>query len=725
MNLKVNPVNLKKYLLFFQQSTDCASALVLFSLDGGLNIMAQEGGDADGIENLTKHSDNDSFTNDDHTLSTQDLITCKTGGTWLKVALMLPHSEQPYWLAGQLKPNAHALDNAQRTKAINTLSNIADYIVEDYNLQLTLTGMTDELTVRYEELNLIYGLDDSEIHHKSFDEKQALSQLINNCTDYMNVDLAVLYAPGLDLLLQNLNPTHQDLDLTSTLKTIQDTLYSYLVSTEKTLVINQNRDADWTDPNLNNDNKILAAPIMLTKHHVIGILVLVNTPNKPDFSNSDRKLCDVLASEAAKIIQARRDNITGLVNRRGFTEVLQQALTDIKTASTKYSLLFIDIDQFKIINDTSGQKAGDQLLNHVSGIINKELSQHHVVGRLGADEYGVLLKHCDLNKAEQIADAISHSINQFRFAYQGKLFDISVCMGLVELIPGMDDFSVPLSAADMACNFAKGQGRNRIHTYHSSDNEMIRHESEMHWVSRIILALEEERFQIYRQKILPLKKEQTEEVHYEILLRLKDENGNLIPPFNFIPAAERYNLMSKLDRWVVKSTLAKMAAVLQQEPESKLSCSINLSGQSFTEPGFAEFIIEQINKSVVSTDRICFEITETAAVSNLSQTVKFMETLKNIGCTFSLDDFGSGMSSFTYLKNLPVDYLKIDGYFVKTMLANKIDYAMVKSINDIGHVMGLKTVAEFVENDQILQELTSLGIDYGQGYGIAKPEPFE
>lgn len=725
MNLNANSVNLKKYLPFFQQCADCGSALVLFSNDGGLHLIAQEGGDTDGIGDLTKHIDNDGFTNGDHTSPTQDLIVCETGGIWLKVALMLPHIEKPRWLAGQLKPPAHALDSAQRARAINTLRNIADCIVEDYCLELTLTGMTDELTVRYEELNLIYGLDDSEIHHKFFDEKQALSQLINNCTDYMNVDLAVLYAPDLDLLLQNLNPAHQDLDLASALKTVQDTLYSYIVSTEKTLVINQNRDTDWIDSNLYNNNKILAAPIMLTKHHIIGVFVLINSRNKADFSNSDRKLCDVLASEAAKIIQARRDNITGLINRRGFTEVLQQALTDIKTAPIKYSLLFIDIDQFKIINDTSGQKAGDQLLNHVSGIISKELSQHHIIGRLGADEYGVLLKFCDINKAEQIAEAISHSINQFRFAYQGKLFDVSVCIGLVELLPDMDDFSVPLSAADMACNFAKGLGRNRIHTYHSSDNEMIRHESEMHWVSRIILALEEERFQLYRQNILPLKKEQADELHYEILLRLKDENGNLIPPFNFIPAAERYNLMSKLDRWVVKNTLIKMAAVLQQDSESKLSCSINLSGQSFTEPGFAEFIIERINKSVVPTDRICFEITETAAVSNMSQTIKFMETLKGIGCSFSLDDFGSGMSSFTYLKNLPVDYLKIDGYFVKTMLANKIDYAMVKSINDIGHVMGLKTVAEFVENDELLQELTKLGVDYGQGYGIAKPEPFE
>jgi len=365
------------------------------------------------------------------------------------------------------------------------------------------------------------------------------------------------------------------------------------------------------------------------------------------------------------------------------------------------------------------------LLNHISSFITQTLGRNHIVGRLGADEYGVLLENNDLAQAEQSAENLRQVINQFRFAYEDKLYDISVCIGVVELLTESDDFSIPLSSANLACNVAKEQGRNRVHSYQSSDKDMMRHESEMHWVSRINLALEQERFQIYRQKILPLNTEPEAEEHYEILLRLKDENGNLVTPFNFIPAAERYNLMSQLDRWVVKNALAKMAATLERKPESKLSCSINLSGQSFCEPGFVEFIIGQIDTSGVPPKRICFEITETAAVSNLTQTVKFMETLKSIGCYFSLDDFGSGMSSFTYLKNLPVDYLKIDGYFVKTMLTNIVDYAMVKSIHEIGHVMGLKTIAEFVENDQILKELTSMGIDYGQGYGIGKPEPFE
>jgi len=724
MELKLDPNNLKKYLPFFQQSADCACTLGLFYPDGRLNMLAHEA-DRDDFEILIKHIEISDFTAEANSLSTPNFVNFGSDGTLAKAALLFAHCQQPYWLAGLFKAPAHEINHAHQSKAINILKNIAACLVEDYTLQLTLSGMVDELAVRYEELNLIYGLDDTQTNHTSFDEQQALNHLISNCTDFMNVDFAAIYAPELDMSLEQIKHTPPDPGLIASYHSIQKPLYHYLVATEKTLVINQNRDIDWTDANLKTSNKILAAPIMLSKHHLAGILVLMNAPHGPDFSNSDRKLCDVLASEAAKMIQARRDNVTGLLNRRGFTEKLQETLTFIKKSPTKCSLLFLDIDQFKIINDLSGQKAGDQLLDHIGSLITKSLSYQHVVGRLGADEYGVLLEHIDLDKAKEIAEYLSQVINQFRFAYQDKLYDISVCIGIVELLPTFDDFSTPLSSANLACNVAKEQGRNRMHIYQASDQEMIRHESQMLWVSRIHLALEQERFRIYRQKITPLNTKSEAKEHYELLLRLIDENGNLLTPFNFIPAAERYNLMPQLDRWVLKTALIKMAAVLQADPESTLSCSINLSGQSFCEPGFIEFVTDQINKSGISAERIHFEITETAAISNLSQSIKFIETLKKIGCCFSLDDFGSGMSSFTYLKNLPVDYLKIDGYFVKNMLTNTVDYAMVKSINEIGHVMGLRTIAEFVENDQIFQELASLGIDYGQGYGIAKPEPFE
>lgn len=722
MNLKFKSLNLKKYLPFFKQSAECACALGLINNEGCINMLTHEGNPNE-FGPLLKHIRTHDFNNSGYSPSSQSILHFGSDGTFAKVPLTLPHYERPCWLTGMLKPPAPGIDCAQQAQILNTLVNIADCIAEDYTTQITLIGMSDELIVRYEELNLIYGLDDSEMAHHTFDERQAIDHLIKNCINHLNVDFAALYAPEFDLMLNRDNNT--DIDIPETIQLVQNSLFRFIVSTMKTLVVNQNQDIDWTDGCLNTTHKIIATPIILKTDQISGILVLINTKDKPDFSNSDRKLSEVLASEAAKLIQARRDNITGLFNRRGFTEKMQKAITLIKTSQKKYSILFIDIDQFKIINDTSGQKAGDQLLNQIGSLLTSELSRNHSIGRLGADEYGILLENSDLDNAKKTAEILIQKINQFRFAYNDKLFAISVCIGVSEILPDSIDFSTSLNSADLACQVAKEQGRNRLHLYHSSDEESIRHQSEMHWVSRINQALVEERFQIYRQKILPLQTRPGAENHYEILLRLKDENGNIILPNAFIPAAERYLLMSQLDRWVIKKTLAEMERSSQKEPESKISYSINLSGQSFCESGFVEFVIEQINQSGITPNRICFEVTETAAVSNLSQTIKFMEKLKNIGCTFSLDDFGSGMSSFTYLKNLPVDYLKIDGYFVKNMLTNSIDYAMVKSINEIGHVMKMKTIAEFVENDLIMQELTNMGIDYGQGYAIGKPGIFE
>jgi len=384
----------------------------------------------------------------------------------------------------------------------------------------------------------------------------------------------------------------------------------------------------------------------------------------------------------------------------------------------------LDLDQFKVINDTAGQIGGDQLLNQITALILKNLKKSDTLSRLGSDEFAIILKQCNLAHATSIAERIRLVIKQFRFLYQEKMFDLSACLGVVELNMDIKDFSQALSAADLACSVAKDQGRNRVHIYCSTDEKLLKHENEMLWVSRINLALEEDLFQIYRQKIELLQGDPTQEEHYEILIRLKEKNGDILSPFHFIPAAERYNLMPKIDRWVIKTTLKRMAEEFEKKPESKLVCSINLSGQSFSEDGFMLYVQEQIKLSGVPANRICLEMTETAAVSNLTQAVQFMEELKQIGCHFSLDDFGSGMSSFTYLKNLPVDYLKIDGYFVKTMLENKIDKAMVNSIHQISNVMGLKTIAEFVETDAIMEELRKLGVDYGQGYGIGKPEHF-
>ncbi len=728
MDIKRYPFNLKKYLPFFQYVTNQSGALGIISSKDDFGLLSHTGMRED-FEKLINplNSSNDLrtiFLSSDH-----PFINIDSNGSVAKALLQIPECQHLLWLTGFMPHSGNTFCTAKHSDVQSILNYIAECIVDDFTVQKTLTETINELTVRYEELNLLYGLDDVDTHRIEFDEKQALTQIITNCCDYLNVDIALVYSPKLSVNLVKLNTSMTEFDIPSLQHYVQNSLYRQVVSEQSTLVINQADEISCTDNDLIVEIKLIAAPIKMDKRNVDGVLVIANSRQKTDFSNSDRKLLDVLAAEAGKLIQARRDSVTGLLNRRGFSEKIHQALANTNQNDTKYALLFIDIDQFKIVNESTGQHGGDQLLNHIASILNSSLSNIFAIGRLGADEFGIILVDYNLEQAEQYAEKLSQTINQFRFSHQSKLFDISICIGLVELNSEVDDYFVPLSLANLACNIAKEKGRSRIHIHHSTDKEMLRHENDIQWVSRINLALEEQRFQLYRQKIQPLQLETTSEEHseehYEILVRLKDESGNIITPFAFIPAAERYNLMPKLDRWVVSNTLAKMREFINKFPAHKLGCSINLSGQSFTEPGFVEYLIDQVTRSTVPPECVCFEITETAAVSNLTQTVKFMEAIKNIGCRFSLDDFGSGMSSFTYLKNLPVDYLKIDGYFVPPMLTHNIDFAMVRSIHEIGHVMGLKTVAEFVEDDNIKSALTRLGVDYGQGYGIAKPEPFE
>ena len=639
-------------------------------------------------------------------------------------SLTIGADEQTYWLLGfqQIKK---VLSQEQIDSQCNKLQYIATCLVEDFNQTETITGMADELSVRYEELNLLYGMDDSESFYKDNDEANSLQQIARNCVDYLNIDYAALYVPDQDFFFYQ-RGHDGTIDRENYLEQIiRQQLYGHFTTTPETLVINSDINVEWMDASITIPNKLIAAPILKADQSPCGLLVLINSLERADFSNSDRKLTEVLASEASKLIQARRDPITGLLNRRGFTERLENILYQRQVSYANNCLLVIDIDQFKVINDTAGQLGGDQLLRQMVALILHNIKKTDILSRLGSDEFAIILKRCSLENATVIAERIRLEIKQFRFLYKEKMFDLSACLGVVELNAEVKDFSQALGSADLACNIAKEQGRNRVHIYESTDEAMLKHENQMMWVSRINLALEEDLFQIYRQKIELLHGDPAREEHYEILIRLKDKEGEVLSPIHFIPAAERYGLMPRIDRWVIKTTFKKMAAEFTRKPDSKLVCSINLSGHSFSEEGLVVYIREQLKKFDIPADRICLEITETAAVSNLTQAVKFMEELKETGCHFALDDFGSGMSSFTYLKNLPVDYLKIDGYFVKTMMENKIDKAMVNSIHQIGNVMGLKTIAEFVENDEIMNGLKEMGVDYGQGYGIGKPECFK
>lgn len=419
--------------------------------------------------------------------------------------------------------------------------------------------------------------------------------------------------------------------------------------------------------------------------------------------------------------QASHDALTGLINRREFEQRTNRLLSTIQKDRTRHAMCFLDLDQFKVINDTCGHVAGDELLRQLAKLLRSTVRKRDTLARLGGDEFGVLMEHCTIDQAHRVTDEILAAINEYQFSWEGEIFRIGVSIGLIAITEATGNFTDLFKQADVACYLAKELGRNRIHIYHPDDAELAVRQSEMQWVGRINKALDENRFCLYAQPIVSLKSGDAR--HVELLVRMLDEDDEVIPPNSFLPAAERYNLSEKLDTWVVERTIGLMIShpVFIEQMDF---ISINLSGQSVANAQFMHMVVALIGKSKIDAGKICFEITETAAISNLSAASTFIASLKDLGCRFALDDFGSGLSSFGYLKNLPVDYLKIDGMFVKDMVDDPIDNAMVKSINEIGHVMGMKTIAEYVENDDIKDKLIEIGVDYAQGYGIGKPEPF-
>ena len=417
--------------------------------------------------------------------------------------------------------------------------------------------------------------------------------------------------------------------------------------------------------------------------------------------------------------QASHDSLTGLINRREFENCLIGALeTTRDNVEESHALLYVDLDQFKVVNDTFGHTAGDALLRQLSEQIQAKIRSTDLLARLGGDEFGILLERCSEERAIAVAEEIRGVIEGYRFEWQESFTTVRCSIGVVMLNSEIEDVAGVMSSADVACYSAKDMGRNQVHLYKDSDAS-LRHE-EMKWVSRITNAVEDDRLELFFQPIIAIGKDDNRRGHYELLLRMRDEKGELVGPDQFIPAAERYNLMSTLDRWVIHEALSKLAD-RNEEGEARYTLAINLSGTSLSEDRFLEFVIDELKRQKLPDGAICFEITETAAISNLSRVVHFMQTLKKLGCKFSLDDFGSGLSSFTYLKNLPVDYLKIDGQFIRNVAEDSVDESMVKAISEVGHAMGIETIAERVETKQVLDKLGSLGIEFAQGYYIARP----
>ena len=417
---------------------------------------------------------------------------------------------------------------------------------------------------------------------------------------------------------------------------------------------------------------------------------------------------------------ASHDVLTGLVNRSEFEHRLDRALKATVANETSYAICYLDLDQFKIINDTCGHAAGDAVLGQAGALLKSKVRWRDTLSRIGGDEFGLLLESCSLDEALRTAETLREAVRGYKFTWEDRTFRLGASIGVVPINSETGDVASLMSAAESACQAAKEFGRNRVHSFEENDIDLMRRRREMQWAARINAALEEGRFDLYRQTIRPLQTDE-EGLHYEILLRMRDEAGKIISPDNFIAAAERYGLMPAIDRWVIQHTFRWLVSCADERQKLAM-CAINLSGQSLGDDKFLPYVIEEFHASGLDATKICFEITETAAIASFSQANRFIRALKELGCKFSLDDFGTGMSSFGYLKHFPVDYLKIDGSFVKEILNDPIDREMVRSINEIGHLTGKQTIAEFAESDEVIAMLKTLGVDYAQGYAISRPQ---
>jgi len=448
------------------------------------------------------------------------------------------------------------------------------------------------------------------------------------------------------------------------------------------------------------------APIHDEKENAIGAVLTFRDVTE------QRKLTQKLAYQAA------HDPLTGLLNRDEFETRLTKILASTRDGHS-HALLYLDLDQFKVVNDTCGHSAGDELLRQVTVLLHSRLRTRDTLARLGGDEFGVILEHCPQKKALRIAHTLREIVQDFRFQWQSKVFTIGVSIGLFPINRCNESLSKAMSAADSACYAAKESGRNRVHVYQTDDSLLQKRSGEMQWLPRIQLAMTEKRLCLYFQPILPTSNKNGLEEHGEILLRLQDEQGKLILPGAFLPSAERYDQMLIIDRWVVERSLKLLQTAAHQR--TKVNYAINLSAQALGDENFLDFAVNTIKAYKQDPSSLCFEITENVALADLKHVTKFISTLKELGCRFSMDDFGSGLSSFSYLKDIPLDYLKIDGRLVKDMITDPVDHAMVEAIHDIGHVMELKTIAEWVENAKTMELLKEMGVDYVQGFWLAKP----
>jgi diguanylate cyclase (GGDEF)-like protein len=596
------------------------------------------------------------------------------------------------------------------------------FLQEDIEMQSECNQLAAELSERYEELNLVYSTKD-QIEY--FEEGQeALLRLVHNCADYLDVGLALLVCRERGITIHNVNSTESPPEVEHLLELLGTTVYDRVESQVQSLILNDASDADRPRLLDGRSENLLAYPVLDDHGTAIGMLAVIARHDMHVFSNGDRNLLEVMAKKASRIIHTHHDSLTGLMNRSGFESMLIASLASTQSKNLQHVLLHINIDQLHVINDLMGYQEGDMLIRRVAKNLKATLRDTDIVSRIGGGEFSVLLPNCDMRQGYSVAEKVQRSIRELTVVSAQRTLDVSACVGLSLVNRDAEGIVGVMAAAEIACKSAKDQGKDRIEVFEEDNTTLVRRSEEIEWIGRVQEALRDDQFVLFCQPVMPLL-DKKGAPHFEILIRLRDRNGEILSPIVFLPAAERYQLMPMVDRWVIHNSLNALGARWKSIAEDDPVFCINLSGQSFANPGFQAFIMDEIRDAGVPPKNICFEVTETVAISHIDDAVRFMTALRKFGCSFSLDDFGAGLSSFGYLKVLPVDYLKIDGSFVREVTSDEISRSMVDAICQIGKTMGLRIVAEFVEDEATQNILRTIGVDYAQGYGVGKPAPLD
>ncbi len=610
-------------------------------------------------------------------------------------------------------PMSSALKSLRRAFA-----DAAVFILEEIALQSECNQLAAELTERYEELNLVYNTKDQ---IELFEEgHEALVKLVHNCADYLNVGLAALICRDRGLVIHETNGPEMSADIEAQLEALSTRVYDWVEAQIQPVVLNDTAEKLRKRIFTGRSENLLAHPIVDDHGTAIGILAVTVHERARVFSNGDRNLLEVMAKKAARIIYTHHDSLTGLINRSGFEASFATALTSARSKNFEHCLLHINIDKLHVVNDLLGHAEGDNLIRRVGKLLRGSLRETDILSRLDGDEFAVLLMNRDISKGQKVAEKIREAAHELKVVSANRQLDVTISIGVVPISRDTESIVSAMTAAEIACKDAKEKGQDRIQVFVKDNTLLMRRSEEIEWIGRIQQALHKDKFLLYSQPVLPITDSKMAE-HFEILLRMYADDGEILSPAVFLPAAERYQLMPMVDRWVIRQTLKTLVSNWDSIAGSEAIFCINLSGQSLTNPGFQAFVLDELEQGQIDPHRFCFEITETAAISNIDEAMSLIEALREIGCRFALDDFGAGLSSFGYLKVLPVDYLKIDGSFVREITKDTISRAMVEAMSRIGRTMGLTMIAEFVGDDATLRALREIGVEYGQGFYLGKP----